>query len=59
MAVPSPEAATASGDVAVDIHAVAAAAQVTVAGMVESRRTADELATMSDDLLQAVGHFLV
>ncbi|MEV6599862.1 methyl-accepting chemotaxis protein [Actinoplanes sp. NPDC051346] len=53
------EAATASGDIAVNIHALATAAQGTAAGMSESRRTAVELADMSDDLRQVVGQFRV
>ena len=53
------EAATGSAAIALNITGVASAAQATNAGVDESQRAAQELAQMSEELQQIVGHFTV
>ncbi|MEV1287516.1 methyl-accepting chemotaxis protein [Micromonospora sp. NPDC049679] len=53
------EAATGSTDIASTIAGVATAASATTQGVTESQNAAEELARMSSDLQQVVGHFRV
>ncbi|MBG0564482.1 methyl-accepting chemotaxis protein [Actinoplanes sp. NEAU-A11] len=53
------EAATGSGEIAAGITGVASASQDTARGVVESRQTAEQLASMSHQLRDLVGQFRV
>jgi methyl-accepting chemotaxis protein len=53
------EAANGSGEITLNIQSVASASQSTSSGVIESRRTADELGRMSEDLQRVVGQFRI